>query len=131
VAGAGVSCLPCQVASRVAALGPSLCPTPLSNHQVRTLVQHALISTDDEAFALQPTEAGKLMTRHFVRLPTMVKIVSLQRSQASMGALIGVLARAQEFSHIMLRRCGVVGLFLGGNSKPLSRPPQRWPSAMA
>jgi hypothetical protein len=62
------------------------------------------MSTDDEGFALQPTEAGRLMTRHFVRLRTMVKIVSLQRSQSSMAALIGVLARAEEFSNIMLRR---------------------------
>ena len=50
-------------------------------------------------------EAGRLMARHFVRLPTMATITALPREHASMGALIGVLARAEEFSNIMLRRC--------------------------
>lgn len=44
------------------------------------------------------------MARHFVRLPTMVGIVSLTREQSSMAALIGVLACADEFGNIMLRR---------------------------
>lgn len=44
------------------------------------------------------------MARHFVRLPTMATITSLPRERSSMGALIGVLARAEEFKNIMLRR---------------------------
>jgi hypothetical protein len=51
-------------------------------------------------------EAGRLMARHFVRLPTMVTFVTLPRASSSMAALIGALARADEFKGIMLRRWG-------------------------
>lgn len=44
------------------------------------------------------------MARHFVRLPTMATITALPRERSSMGALIGALARAEEFASIMLRR---------------------------
>lgn len=44
------------------------------------------------------------MARHYVRLPTMVQVVTLQRSQSSMGQLLEALAGATEFSNIMLRR---------------------------
>ncbi|GBF89417.1 ATP-dependent DNA helicase-like protein [Raphidocelis subcapitata] len=71
---------------------------------VATLVRHQLMATDDEGFELTATEGGRLMARHFVRLGTMVTVVTLPRPQASMEALIGVLARAEEFGAIMLRR---------------------------
>jgi len=71
------------------------------------------------------------MANHFVRLPTMVHIVTLQRAQSSMGQLIGALARAEEFRNIMLRRCvvrvvvrwagGGLGVCVGGRV-----PGQRW-----
>ncbi len=67
-------------------------------------VQH---QTRDRASPINPfsqAEGGRLMARHFVRLGTMVTVVTLPRPQASMEALIGVLARAEEFGAIMLRR---------------------------
>lgn len=45
------------------------------------------------------------MARHCVKLPTMCGVARLSREQSSMAALIGVLARAEEFKNISLRRC--------------------------
>lgn len=45
------------------------------------------------------------MARHYVRLPTMVRVAGLPRGESSMEHLIGALARADEFKNIILRRC--------------------------
>ncbi|KAI8467024.1 MAG: hypothetical protein J3K34DRAFT_47254 [Monoraphidium minutum] len=71
---------------------------------VRTLVESGIMATDEEGFELRPTNAGRLMARHYVRLPTMVVLVKLPRQQSSMAALISALARADEFKNIILRR---------------------------
>jgi hypothetical protein len=61
------------------------------------------VATDEDSFGLTPLEPGKLMASHCIRLGTMINICAAP-DRIGMEFLLGLLAKAQEFEHIRMRR---------------------------
>ncbi len=64
------------------------------------------METDEDSFGLRALEPGKLMASHYIRLGTMANITAAP-ARIGMEFLLGLVAKAQEFEHVRLRRWAV------------------------
>ena len=61
------------------------------------------VTTDEYGFSLDAMEAGRLMAHYYIRFKTMISICQAPR-HCSMPDIIMIIAKAEEFSSIRLRR---------------------------
>jgi hypothetical protein len=61
------------------------------------------VGTDEDSFELRSLEPGKLMASPYIRLDTMANVCCAPE-RIGMEFLLGLLAKAQEFEYVRLRR---------------------------
>ncbi|KAL3813807.1 hypothetical protein ACJIZ3_015075 [Penstemon smallii] len=71
--------------------------------KVNELSEYQLVWTDEDGFLLKPLEAGKLMTKYYLKFDTMKNIIQAP-ANCSVEESLHILCRAEEISWIQLRR---------------------------